>query len=140
MKPEAVGVFNIRDGKWGQLNYDRGIIQFRGFLPYLPLKDSKIWKSRTTFFLKGALDMSLNNVFAGVKIETPDNLVIWKGIEAALHEGDKSMELNRTKLGKWGEVSVMEASSLNNVPEKRAEEASNKEEREGFKFGPKLKF
>ena len=51
----------------------------------MPLRDSKIWKGRTVFFLNGALDLKLDNIFAGVKIQTPDNLVIWKGIEAALH-------------------------------------------------------
>jgi hypothetical protein len=140
-KPEVTGVFNIRDGKWGQLNYDRGIIQFRGFLPYLPLKDSKIWKGRTVFFLTGALDLKLDNIFAGVKIQTPDNLVIWKGIEAALHEDDSSMEVNRSKLGVWGELSALEVRSSDTARKKDDIEGwDNDEEQTGVQFGPKLKF
>ena len=140
-KPEVSGVFNIHDGKWGQLNYDRGIIQLRGFLPYLPLKDSKIWKGRTVFFLTGALDLKLDNIFAGVKVQTPDNLVIWKGVEAALHEKDNSLELNTAKLGVWGELSVFEA----RAPEPtqgtgNAETQDTKKEKQTVLFGPKLKF
>jgi hypothetical protein len=140
-KPEVSGIFNIHDGKWGQLNYDRGIIQLRGFLPYLPLKDSKIWKGRTVFFLNGALDLKLDNIFAGVKVQTPDNLVIWKGIEAVLHKKDNSLELNTAKLGKWGELSVFEARSPE--PDQGTDDAEVKDaEKEEHKvlFGPKLKF
>jgi len=140
-KPEVSGVFNIRDGKWGQLDYDRGIIQLRGFLPYLPLKDSKIWKGRTVFFLNGALDLKLENIFAGIKIQTPDNLVIWKGIEAALHEKDSSLELNTSKLGDWGEFSLLEARAAgpkSGTTKGVAED--DKEDERAVKFGPKLKF
>jgi hypothetical protein len=140
-KPEVSGVFNIHDGKWGQLDYDRGIIQLRGFLPYLPLKDSKIWKGRTVFSLTGALDLKLDNIFAGIKIQTPDNLVIWKGIEAVLHEKDNSLELNTSKLGQWGEFSVLEARSPE--PKFGAGEGEVKDaekEETTVLFGPKLKF
>ncbi|MFA7255415.1 MAG: hypothetical protein WC133_04895 [Candidatus Omnitrophota bacterium] len=140
-KPEVSGVFNIHDGKWGQLDYDRGIIQLRGFLPYLPLKDSKIWKGRTVFSLSGALDLKLDNIFAGVKIQTPDNLVIWKGVEAVLHEKDNSLEVGTSKLGQWGEFSVLEARSP--LPGSGADEGEVKDgEKEEAKvlFGPKLKF
>ncbi len=140
-KPEVSGVFNIHDGKWGQLDYDRGIIQLRGFLPYLPLKDSKIWKGRTVFSLNGALDLKLDNIFAGIKIQTPDNLVIWKGVEAILHEKDGSLELNTSKLGQWGEFSVLEAKSPETMRGQRALEVPDDEEDETtVKFGPKLKF
>ena len=140
-QPEVSGVFNIHDGKWGQLDYDRGIIQLRGFLPYLPLKDSKIWKGRTVFSLTGALDLKLDNIFAGIRIQTPDNLVIWKGIEAALHEKDNSLEVNTSKVGRWGEFSVLDAHS----PEPKSGEDEGKpkdgeKEETTVLFGPKLKF
>ena len=140
-KPEISGIFNIHDGKWGQLDYDRGIIQLRGFLPYLPLRDSKIWKGRTVFFLNGALDLKLDNIFAGVKIQTPDNLVIWKGIEAALHEKDSSLELNSSKLGSWGEFSVLEAHSQRpNSDDKESDGKDDEKDERKVLFGPKLKF
>ena len=138
-KPEVSGVFNIHDGKWGQLDYDRGIIQLRGFLPYLSLKDSKIWKGRTVFFLNGALDLKLDNIFAGVKVQTPDNLVIWKGLEAVLHEKDNSLEVNTSKLGQWGEFSVLEARSLAAKSEE-GEVKDAEKEKTTVLFGPKLKF
>lgn len=140
-KPEVSGVFNIRDGKWGQLDYDRGIIQLRGFLPYLPLKDSKIWKGRTVFFLNGALDLQLENIFAGIKVQTPDNLVIWKGLEAALHEKDRSLEVNSSKLGDWGEFSLLEAGASQSKSGAQEGEGKDDDENETrVKFGPKLKF
>lgn len=140
-KPDVSGVFNIHDGKWGQLNYDRGIIQLRGFLPYLPLKDSKIWKGRTVFFLDGALDLKLENIFAGVKIRTPDNLVIWKGLEAVLHKRDHSVELNTQKVGDWGEITLLEGRSPNadsGADEGEVKDAEKNEQK--VYFGPKLKF
>jgi hypothetical protein len=139
-KPEVFGVFNIRDGKWGQLDYDRGIIQLRGFLPYLPLKDSKIWKGRTVFFLNGALDLELDNIFAGIKVQTPDKLVIWKGIEAVLHSKDERMELNTAKVGRWGELAVLEARPSDTKSVTDGDSASEDEEQAGVLIGPKLKF
>lgn len=139
-RPEVSGVFNIHDGKWGKLNYDRGIIQLRGFLPYLPLRDSKIWKGRTTFYLTGALDLKLENVFAGIKIQTPDNLVIWKGIEAVLHKNEKSLEVSASKAGQWGEVSL-EAKPVQGSQGKDPDKVRDGEEDEtGVTFGPKVKF
>ena len=141
-RPEVTGAFNVRNGKWGQLRYDRGIITFRGFAPYFPLEGSKILKGRSTFYLKGAVDFKLDNVFAGVKIETPDRLVIWKGLEAVLHEKDNSMELSRTKLGKWVEFSTLEvrardaAASANESGEMK----NSQEDNPGVQFGTKLKF
>jgi hypothetical protein len=139
-KPEVSGVFNIYDGKWGQLNYERGIIQLRGFLPYLPLKDSKIWKGRTSFFLTGALDLRLDNIFAGVKVQTPDKLVIWKGVEAAMHSKDKSLELDTSKAGGRGGISL-ETRSVGNQPgNENGEVTDSEKERTAVLFGPKLKF
>ena len=136
-KPELDGVFNVRDGRWGRLHYDRGIIQLRGFLPYLPLRDSKVWKGRTTFYLNGALDLRLDNIFAGVKIETPDNLVIWKGLEAVAHPKEGNLEVNRSKVGEWGEFSLLEADTETTDA---AKDPGNKdEEKSTVKFGPKLK-
>ncbi len=138
MKPEFNGVFNVRDGRWGRLYYDRGIFQLRGIPPYLPLQDSKIWKGRTTLYLKGALDLRLDNIFAGVKIDTPDNLVIWKGLEAVAHSKDGSVEVSRSKPGGWGEFSLLEATA--DTTDASKETRNDDEERTTVKVGPKLKF
>ncbi|HOW59945.1 MAG TPA: hypothetical protein PLO78_09515 [Candidatus Omnitrophota bacterium] len=139
-KPEITGTFNVQDGKWGRLRYDRGIIRFRGFPPYFPMEGSKILKGRSTFFLTGAIDLKLDNVFAGVKIETPDHLVIWKGLEATLHEADRSVELNRSKLGKWGELSVFEAETHESNATEKTGGLKDSEDENVVQFGPKLKF
>jgi len=96
--PEIIGIFNVREGKWGKIDYDRGIIRFRGFAPYFPLQESKIWKGRSVFFLTGAVDLTLDNIMAGIKIETLDRLVVWKGIEVTLHEKDGSIQVAGKKL------------------------------------------
>lgn len=139
-KPEVTGIFNIRDGKWGQVSYDRGIIQFRGFPPYFPLDGSKIMKGRSTLTLTGAIDLKLDNVFAGVKIETPDHLVIWKGLEAVLHEEDHSLEVHRSQLGGWGELSVLEARAKQTMISQQQEDKGSSKNETGVQFGPKLKF
>ncbi len=106
----------------------------------MPLKDSKIWKGRTVFFLTGALDLKLDNIFAGVKIQTPDNLVIWKGLEAVLHKKDNILELNSKKVGEWGELTVLEAGSPEPTQGSKEAEGRDPEENQKYFFGPKLKF
>lgn len=138
MNPQISGTFNIQDGRWGQLNYDHGIIQLRGTPPYFVLQDSKIWKGRTTFYLNGAVDLRLDNIFAGVKIESPDNIVIWKGLEAVVHSKDGSVEVNDSRLGNSDRFSSLEASAKTETSSKDL--GSGEEEKTTLKFGPKLKF
>lgn len=85
-KPDVFGQFTLKTGMIGKLEFDRAIIQFRGFPPYLALNDSRIMRGRTKLYLKGALDLSLENMLHGVWIETGDKLVIWKGLSLASSE------------------------------------------------------
>jgi len=79
-KPEVAGNFSIKNGSMGRLQYDRAMIHFKGFPPYLPLQESKILKGRTTLYMNGAIDMSLSNPFYGVRVQTDDKLILWKGL------------------------------------------------------------
>lgn len=96
-RPEVIGRFTIKEGALGRLDYDRGIIQFRGFPPYLPLTDSKIYKGRSTLILAGALDLKLKNMFHGVQIQNQDKLVIWKGWEVHSSESEGLLEVGNDK-------------------------------------------
>jgi len=67
--------------------------------------------------------------------------VIWKGLEATLHEKDRSLEVNSSKLGDWGELSLLEAGASESKTGAREGEGKDGDENETrVKFGPKLKF
>jgi hypothetical protein len=93
-RPEVIGNFRVKKGMIGKMDYDRAIIQFRGFAPYLPLRDSKVLRGRSAFTLAGALDLSLDNVFHGMRIETTEKLVIWKGVSAFARSGEGGLEID----------------------------------------------
>lgn len=94
-RPEVIGDFRIKDGRLNKLVYDRAVIHFRGFPPYLALEDSRIFKGRTTLKLTGALDLSLSNMFHGIAVETSDKFLIWKGWEFHAHQKEGEMEINK---------------------------------------------
>ncbi|HQB11526.1 MAG: hypothetical protein BWY44_01526 [Candidatus Omnitrophica bacterium ADurb.Bin292] len=139
-RPEIIGVFNVSDGKWGKLDYDRGIIQFRGFAPYFPLQESKIWKGRSVFFLTGAVDLTLDNVMAGVKIETLDRLVVWKGLEVTLHEKEANVQLAGSDLDHLKPVSSIEVGPVKQFESKTGEPEESRLDEKGFTVGTSLKF
>ncbi len=93
IKPEFNGVFNVKDGLVGNLTYDRAIVQFRGFPPYLPLSESKVLKGRTTLPMSGAIDLTLENPFHGIQVETPDKIVVWKGLEINTSHEEKDVQI-----------------------------------------------
>ncbi len=92
---EVSGDLSVKDGFIEKVEYDRAIIRFRGFPPVLPLHDSKILMGRTTLLLKGAVDLSCENVFQDVHIETADALVVWKGWEMNTSHEKGDFEFNR---------------------------------------------
>jgi hypothetical protein len=98
-RPEIQGYFTIKDGTIEKLDFDRAMIQFQGFPPYLKLYDSKIFKGRNTLKLTGAIDLTLENFFHGIQIKKPDSLVIWKGMSASWKEGHSAVEAEKP-LGK----------------------------------------
>lgn len=139
-RPEVIAAFNIRDGKWGKVEYERGIIQFRGFSPYFPLKDSKIWKGRTTLFLTGAVDLSLDNILAGVKIETPDSLVLWKGLEVALHKKERTMSVSGKGFGEGENLPALEVASSERGTAESGPSGQSREDEKNVTIGSSLKF
>ena len=80
-EPELSGMFSIESGKIGKFEYDRSTIQFSGRFPYLLLSDSKVWRGKHRFDLKGGLDFNLRNVFKGIQIVNTERIVIWNGLE-----------------------------------------------------------
>lgn len=139
-KPEITGTFNIRDGKWGKIDYDRGIVTFRGFPPYFPMEGSKIWKGRSVFFLSGAVDLMLDNIFAGVKIETPDSLILWKGLEVTLHGKDGSVQIQRQGPEKQGGFSTLEVGSVTTSDPQTGSPDEERPDEKGFTVGTKVRF
>jgi len=94
-KSDVIGHFTVKDGKLGRLDYDRGIIQFRGIPPYLKIYDSRILKGRSTLSIEGVLDLSLGNIFHGVHVRTADKFIIWKGWEMVASPDGGGLEIQR---------------------------------------------
>jgi len=94
VKPEVMGNFVVKQGFVDNFDYDRGTMQFRGFLPYLKLQDSFIVRGRTQLPLIGALNLKLSNPFYSVDVETVDKIVLFHGWELSSSQKDKDLELN----------------------------------------------
>ena len=132
-KPEVSGKFSIKKGKMGRLDYDLGIIQFHGYPPYLALEDSRFMKGRTTFYLKGALDLSLQNMFHGVRMETADKFVVLKGWEINTSETQGDLEIEPV-FDKWPMLAFKAGARSGNS-------ATGEETPERYvAVGPKVKF
>jgi len=131
-RPEIQGYFTIKDGTIEKLDFDRAIIQFRGFPPYLRLYDSKIFKGRNTLKMTGAIDLTLQNLFHGIQIRGADHLVIWKGMSFYWKEGESAIQ-GEKPLGKKVAVGLELGTGVSD---------SQGEEREESRavLGPKLKF
>lgn len=98
-KIQAEGAFTVADGLLGKVEYDQAIIQLSGMAPYFKLTESRIQKGRTTLRLNGGIDLSLANIFAGVEIQSPDNMIVWKGTEASLQEAEDGAEVEVDSTG-----------------------------------------
>ena len=134
-RPEIRGDFRIKGGVIGKLSYDRALIYFRGFPPYLALYDSKILKGRTTLRLNGALDLSLKNMFHGVEIRAADRLVIWRGWEISKAPGG-DFEIDRV-LSRFPMLSLKGGQGPSDSPDAQGLE-DGEELYAGI--GPKIKF
>lgn len=95
-RPEVQGYFTIEDGVLENLEFDQAIIQFQGFPPYFKLYNSKILRGRTTFKLMGAINLSLKNIFHGIRIKGPDHLVFWRGISVGWKTGQSAIEAEKS--------------------------------------------
>ncbi|HTL46747.1 MAG TPA: hypothetical protein VL688_01655 [Verrucomicrobiae bacterium] len=134
-KPDVSGVFSIKDGALGKLEFDRAMIQFRGFPPYLALDDSRIFKGRTTLHLVGAFDLSLDNILAGVRVETADKLILWKGMSLSANEADSNLELDVLS-----RLSTLNLDLKNENKGTRLGESDPLTEENYAAVGPKIKF
>jgi len=130
-RPEVQGYFTLKDGTIGKLDFDRGLIQFQGFPPYLKLFDSTILKGRNTLKLTGAINLGLKNIFRGIQIRGPDHLVIWKGMSVYWKKGESAIEAERP----LGRRVAMGLEVGQGVPES----GEDPEENHAL-FGPKVKF
>jgi len=116
-QPEIQGFFTIQDGRIQNLDFDRAILQFQGYPPYLKLYDSKIFKGRNTLKMIGAINLKLKNLFHGIQIKGPDSLVLWKGMSAFLKEGESAIQAEKPlnkKISMGLEVGTGSTDSQNN--------------------------
>ncbi len=131
--PEIQGHFTIKDGMIEKLDYDRAIIEFRGFPPQLRLYDSKVFRGRNTLMMTGVIDLRLDNLFHGIRIQRSDHLVIWKGM-SVYWKGDNSTIQGEKPLNKKLTMGFEVGAGVS--PGSKSEE---REENHAL-LGPKLKF
>ena len=98
--PNLDGAFTVTKGTVGSLEYDHAIVNFSGQLPYLALKDSKVWKGKNSFILKGGFDFRLRNIFEGLQVDNPEHIVIWKGLELTSELEDSNLSARRGTSGR----------------------------------------
>lgn len=94
-RPEIQGYFTIKEGTIQDLDFDRAILQFQGYPPYLKLYDSKIFKGRNTLKMVGAINLKLKNLFHGIQIKGSDSLVIWKGVSTFWKKGELAIQAEK---------------------------------------------
>jgi len=147
--PSLNGAFTIAKGTVGSLQYDRAIINFSGQLPYLILKDSKVWKGKNSFILKGGFDFRLHNIFEGVQVDNSEHIVIWKGLELNSELQDSSLSAGRGASGRARSelrdgntnLSKMEADyQLGERTSLHVTAEENQAKKEYLTIGPKVKF
>ena len=131
-RPEVQGYFTIKDGTLEKLDFDRAIIQFQGFPPYLKLYDSKIFRGRNTLKMLGVIDLKLENIFHGIRIKGPDSLVIWKGISASWKQGESAIEAEKP-MGKKVAMGLEVGAGTSNYQGEEREESH-------AVLGPKVRF
>lgn len=132
VRPEIQGYFTIKDGTIEKLDFDRAIIQFQGFPPYLRLYDSKVFKGRNTLKMTGAINLTLQNIFHGIQIRGPDHLVIWKGMSFYWKEGKSAIQ-GEKPLGKKMAMGLELGTGVSDSQGEEREESH-------AVLGPKLKF
>lgn len=130
-RPEVAGYFTIKDGMLDKLDFDRAIIQFQGYPPYLKLYDSKIFRGRNTLQLLGAINLTLDNIFHGIQVKGPDSLVLWKGVSAYWKEGQSAIGAEKS-LNKKVAMGVEVGAGANPSGEESEESHAV--------FGPKVRF
>lgn len=132
-RPEIQGYFTVKDGMIEKLDYDRAVIEFRGFPPQLRLYDSKVFRGRSTLMMTGVIDLRLDNLFHGIRIQRSDHLIIWKGMNV-YWEGDNSTIQGEKPLNKKLAMGFEVGAGVS--PNSNTE---NGEETHAL-LGPKLKF
>ncbi len=132
-RPEIQGYFTVKDGMIEKLDYDRAIIEFRGFPPQLRLYDSKVFRGRNTLMMTGVIDLRLDNFFHGIRIQRSDHLVIWKGM-SVYWEGDHSTIQGEKSLNKKLAMGFEVGAGVS--PNSKSEDG----EESYALLGPKLKF
>ena len=150
-RPDLDGTFTIEKGMAGSLKYDRAIVNFSGQLPYLTLKDSKIWKGKNSFLLKGGFDFALPNFLEGVQVDNVEHIVIWKGLELSSEFVDSAFAARKVadglslahsqELNPTSGVSRMEAEyKLGERTSLHVTAEEDQAKKEYLAVGPKVKF
>ena len=135
-RPEITGKFTIKDGALGKVSYDLGFVQFHGFPPYLALEDSRILKGRATFFLNGALDLSLENMLHGVELQTADKIILWKGWEVTRADTGADFEIEHP----FSKLPTLTLKGESGPPASASVGAESVQEDHYAALGPKVKF
>ena len=131
--PEIQGYFTIKEGTLDKLDFDRAIIQFQGFSPYLQLYDSKVFRGRNVLKMVGAINLKLQNLFHGIQIRGPDHLVIWKGMSFYWKEGESAIQGEKS-LGKKVAMGVELGAGVSES------QSQDQQEETHAVLGPKFKF
>jgi hypothetical protein len=93
--PDIKGQLFIADGALGELKYETAEINFEGNRFLLRLHDSIIKNKMRSFYVKGDIDFTQQNILRAVSVQTSERLVVWKGWDVATDDGQDGVTLSK---------------------------------------------
>ncbi len=89
--------------------------------------------------MNGALDLTLDNPFHGIRVETPDKIVVWKGLEINTSQEESDVQID-TPFDKLPSI-LLKAGDTSKQGEKSQDQDAAKPPPERFVgVGTKIKF
>ncbi len=93
--PQISGTINARNGKFGDITFERGVVNFSGDKKMLVLSDSKVYHSGAPFRIKGNINFMQKNIFNDIVVESVSKLIVWHGWDMVKKEGESSINITK---------------------------------------------
>lgn len=94
--PAIEGYINTSEGRFNAFKFKKVSIHFRGDRYFLSLYDSKLYRSDSVFYLRGAIDFTKKNVFHDLLLESSEKLILWRGWDLSKNEIDDKISLKKS--------------------------------------------
>ncbi|MFC1809793.1 hypothetical protein ACFL3D_06770, partial [Candidatus Omnitrophota bacterium] len=93
--PAIAGELRINDGAFGDFPYEEAFINFGGNKFLLTFHDSWIRNKNRSFHVRGDIDFTRENIFGGMKIQTSERVIVWRGWDIGADEDQEGIALSK---------------------------------------------